>query len=145
MGRHTDRHRRGVAHGEQQDRLGAGVGRAGQYGPGSQVTRTAPAERIGDDGEPGAVLEDCLDLDLGDHVRDPGQKIVGGQDGSAVLDRHGQPMPVTGRLAHRVRDQRGRLGDVETEPPCAAGAGQFRRGEQQQPVPLRGRQGHDCP
>jgi hypothetical protein len=94
------------------------------------------ADRVGDHREPGAVLEDRLDLHLGDDLGDARQHVRGAEHAAPGLDRVGEPRPVPGRLAHGVGDQRDRFGDVQPQPAGPAGARELGGGEDQQPVPL---------
>ncbi len=81
-------------------------------------------------------------MDLGDDVGDAREDVVGAEDGAGALDGLGQPPAVAGRLADRVRDERGGLRHVESQAARLAGAGQFGGREEQQPVAFRGGQSH---
>lgn len=113
----------------------------GQQRARSPLTET-PADRVAHDREPRAVVEDGLDMHLGDDVRDTGQHVVRAEHGSGALEGLREPGAVAGGLADGVRDQRGRLRHVEPQTAGAAGAGQLGGSEEQQPVTLRGSQSH---
>lgn len=79
---------------------------------------------------------------FGDHVGDAGEDVVGAEDRSGGLDRLGESPAVAGRLAYGVRDERGRLGDMEPPAPGPAGAGELGGAEERQRVTFRGGQSH---
>lgn len=140
----ADRYGGGVPDGDRPDRSGlpGRCLRRGQDGAGRLRPQAAAAERIADHGQPGPVVEDRLDVDLGDHIRDAGQDVIGPEGLARGGDGLREACAVTGCLARRVGDERGRLGHVQAETAGASGAGQFGGTEQQQPVALRRGQPH---
>ena len=101
------------------------AGLRGQQGAGRGGAEMAAADRVVHDDEPAAVVEDGLHRDLGDDVRHAGQDVVRTQHRPPGGERLGVAGAVPGRLADGVGDEGDRLGDVEPQPPGAAGAGQL--------------------
>ena len=101
--------------------------------------RARSRERLGDHGQPAAVVEHRLDLHHRDDVRNTGQHVVDGEHGAAGRDRLGQPSAVPRDLGHRVGDQRGGFGHVQSQPSRPAGSGELGRREEQKAIAfLRG-------
>lgn len=144
VGGDGDRHGGGVRHDQPQDGLGLGV-----LGPRQQRTRApvrepAATDGVGHDRQSRAVVEDGLDMHLGDDVRHARQHVVRPEHGPGTLDRLGEAGAVAGGLADGVRDECGRLGHVQPEPSGPARPGQFGGSEEQQPVTFRRGQSHDA-
>ena len=76
---------------------------------GARAVRVRRPQRIGDDHEPGAVVEDRLDGHLGNDCRDAGKYLVGGQADSPAVPCISQSGPISGGLADGVGDDRGGL------------------------------------
>mgnify|MGYP006968432160 CR=1 FL=1 len=64
---------------------------------GGVVGRGGDAEGVGDHGEPGAVVEDRLDLHLPHDLHHAGQHVVDAEDAAAALDRRRQPAQRAGQ------------------------------------------------
>ncbi|GHG04579.1 hypothetical protein GCM10018791_15920 [Streptomyces zaomyceticus] len=84
---------------------------------------------------------DCRRVPYGEAATPRGDA-VGAEDRTGGLDRLGESLAIAGRLADRVRDERGRLGDMEPHAPGPAGAGEVGGAEEQPPVAFRGGQSH---
>ncbi|AJC53054.1 hypothetical protein GZL_00448 [Streptomyces sp. 769] len=81
-------------------------------------------------------------MHLGHHIRHPRQHILRTQRTPRRLNGLSEATPVPRRLADCVRDQRGRLGNVQLQAASPTRPRQLGRTEQQQPVALRGGQSH---
>ena len=85
---------------------------------------------------------DGLDPDLANDVGHAGQHVVVTEHRAARGGGIHQPGPVAGGLADRVGDQRCGLRHVQAQAAGPARAGQFGRGEDQQPIAIRRREAH---
>ena len=93
----------------------------------------------------GAVGEGAFDLQHGHHLGDAGHDVVGGEDGSTLLDQLGHRAPVARALQDLVADQRHGLGVVERAAPRAAAARKLGGGEDGEPLGFRRCQQHRGP
>src|SRR6266545_1313204 len=90
----------------------------------------------------GAIGEERLDLDEGEHLGHAFHHLGATQDPAAQLDDLGVRTARTRLLEQLITDQGDRLRMIEPQPPRAAAAGQLGHREDRQAILLAGRQLH---